>query len=61
MSKLIDRIENKIHGAKTNAHDFAQIAKSVAEEKLMDVAYVDLVIQVRVLITRLCCRAHRSP
>ncbi len=46
MSHLVDKIGVAIHNAKSNAHDFAQVSKSLAEEKLLDVAYVDLTFQV---------------
>ncbi|KAF8919820.1 C2-domain-containing protein [Mucidula mucida] len=45
MSHLVDKIGVAIHNAKSNAHDFAQVSKSLAEEKLLDVAYVDLTFQ----------------
>ncbi|KAF5323672.1 hypothetical protein D9758_018355 [Tetrapyrgos nigripes] len=41
MSSLIERIS----GAKHSAHDLAKVTKAFAEEKLIDVKYVDLEIQ----------------
>lgn len=46
MTNLVEKIGSAIHDVKHNAHDYAQVKKSLAEEKLLDVPYVDLTIQV---------------
>ncbi|THU91395.1 hypothetical protein K435DRAFT_780765 [Dendrothele bispora CBS 962.96] len=45
MSSLIEKISESVHNAKHNAHDLAKVTKAFAEEKLIDVKYVDLEIQ----------------
>ncbi|KAF8209335.1 hypothetical protein K438DRAFT_1810860 [Mycena galopus ATCC 62051] len=45
MSKLLETIGNAVHHAHDNAHDLAAVTKSLAEEKLLDIPYVDLTIQ----------------
>jgi hypothetical protein len=47
MSKILESIGNAVHHAHDNAHDLAAVTKSLAEEKLLDIPYVDLTIQVR--------------
>jgi hypothetical protein len=46
MSKILESIGNAVHHVHDNAHDLAAVTKSVAEEKLLDIPYVDLTIQV---------------
>lgn len=46
MSKILESIGNAVHHAHDNAHDLAAVTKSLAEEKLLDIPYVDLTIQV---------------
>ncbi|KAJ7684290.1 hypothetical protein DFH06DRAFT_969484 [Mycena polygramma] len=49
MSKVLEsigkRVGNAVHSAHDNAHDLAAVTKSLAEEKLLDIPYVDLTIQ----------------
>ncbi|KAJ7765668.1 hypothetical protein B0H16DRAFT_1454236 [Mycena metata] len=45
MSKLLESIGNAVHHVHDNAHDLAAVTKSLAEEKLLDIPYVDLTIQ----------------
>ncbi|KAJ7718967.1 hypothetical protein DFH07DRAFT_898929 [Mycena maculata] len=45
MSKILESIGSAMHHANDNAHDLAAVAKSVAQEKLLDIPYVDLTIQ----------------
>ncbi|KAJ6500842.1 hypothetical protein C8R45DRAFT_897180 [Mycena sanguinolenta] len=45
MSKILESIGNAVHHVHDNAHDLAAITRSVAEEKLLDIPYVDLTIQ----------------
>ncbi|KAJ7815750.1 C2-domain-containing protein [Mycena olivaceomarginata] len=45
MSKMLESIGNAVHHVHDNAHDLAAVTKSVAEEKLLDIPYVDLTIQ----------------
>ncbi|KAJ7119138.1 hypothetical protein C8R44DRAFT_707468 [Mycena epipterygia] len=45
MSKILESIGNAVHHAHDNAHDLAAVTKSLAEEKLLDIPYVDLTIQ----------------
>ncbi|KAL0070391.1 hypothetical protein AAF712_002222 [Marasmius tenuissimus] len=45
MSHILERVGHAIRSAQSNAHDLASVSKSKAEEKLMDVPYVDLTIQ----------------
>jgi len=45
MSSLLSKIHESVSHAKHNAHDLAQVTKAFAEEKLLDVKYVDLEIQ----------------
>ena len=47
MSKILESIGNAVHHATDNAHDLAAVTRSIAEEKLLDIPYVDLTIQVR--------------
>ncbi|KAJ7494294.1 hypothetical protein B0H11DRAFT_1717423 [Mycena galericulata] len=45
MSKILESIGNAVHHANDNAHDLAAVTKSLAQEKLLDIPYVDLTIQ----------------
>jgi len=45
MSKILESIGNAVHHVHDNAHDLAQVTRSLAEEKLLDIPYVDLTIQ----------------
>ncbi|KAF7295820.1 C2 domain-containing protein [Mycena chlorophos] len=45
MSRILETIGNAVHHAHDNAHDLAAVTKSIAEEHLMDIPYVDLSIQ----------------
>ncbi|KAJ7142107.1 hypothetical protein C8R43DRAFT_954451 [Mycena crocata] len=45
MSKILESIGHAVHHANDNAHDLAAVTKSLAEEKLLDIPYVDLTIQ----------------
>ncbi|KAF7314993.1 C2 domain-containing protein [Mycena indigotica] len=45
MSRIIESIGNAVHHARDNAHDLAAVTKSLAEEHLLDIPYVDLTIQ----------------
>ncbi|KAJ7490903.1 hypothetical protein FB451DRAFT_1023630 [Mycena latifolia] len=45
MSKILESIGNAVHHVNDNAHDLAAVTKSVAEEKMLDIPYVDLTIQ----------------
>ncbi|KAJ7290231.1 hypothetical protein C8J57DRAFT_1045181 [Mycena rebaudengoi] len=45
MSKILESIGHVVRHANTNAHDIAAVTKSLAEEKLLDIPYVDLTIQ----------------
>ncbi|KAJ7041900.1 hypothetical protein C8F04DRAFT_1077682 [Mycena alexandri] len=45
MSKILETIGNAVHHAHDNAHDLAAVTRSLAEEKLLDIPYVDLTIQ----------------
>jgi competence transcription factor ComK len=47
MSGFINKVGEAVKNAKATAHDRAEVAKSKAEEKYMNVKYVDLEIQVR--------------
>jgi hypothetical protein len=45
MTHILDKVEATFHEVKTNAHDLAKVTKSLAEEKMLDLPYVDLTIQ----------------
>ncbi|KAK7036024.1 C2 domain-containing protein [Favolaschia claudopus] len=45
MSRIIESIGTKVSHMTDNAHDLAAVTRSVAEEKLLDIPYVDLAIQ----------------
>ncbi|KAL0577670.1 hypothetical protein V5O48_004318 [Marasmius crinis-equi] len=45
MSHILERVGDALRSAQSNAHDLASVSKSKAEEKLMNVPYVDVTIQ----------------
>ncbi|KAJ7063724.1 hypothetical protein C8F01DRAFT_88658 [Mycena amicta] len=45
MSRIIESLGNAVHRVHDNAHDLAAVTKSLAEEHLLDIPYVDLTIQ----------------
>lgn len=46
MTGLVEKVSEAVHNATGNAHDLAHVAKDHLKDKLPDVPYVDLTIQV---------------
>ena len=47
MSRLLHTLHDVAHDAKGNAHDLSKVTREFMADKVVDVAYHDLTIQVR--------------